>query len=440
MILALLASLWVDTRAENRRRGVLHELERRLSTVERDEVEQPPPAFVSIVTIVREIVRKTSGMVPAIEQMGLLARLVGINRVWMERIGVVYAFRLVDESSVKLLFDRRAAIPVPSREARSLQLEETTVPLLLAHPESLTRTSADALYDKLRGAVEAENGWREALRIDPVSIRDWAERTGWRAVMRLPWSQIVAAATAWHAEMKKGLGYGKPIADDLVILRWPSGVTLQRLTTKRSFAAEGASMGHCVGGDQDEHHLPDGDSRYWRSTRDGNGGVYSLRSPSGVPAATFEVGYDVRPPGVDDEVWRPFARVLQIQGPEDDEIGSFDGVGLDGTTPFREDPVPYLLDALVRMRLDSTARDGGDYGVVSPDAEERLRNPKLLVPPPVRRPTWFPDLSADERSRLLQRRGYGMVTAPKRNPEGAWWALLSLLPLPTWSSLRTWKP
>ena len=129
----------------------------------------------------------------------------------------------------------------------------------------------------------------------------------------------MAASEEWHrpARTKRG----DPVAlevegqrADRMIYRWPDGWMVVNVATRRGLAAEGASMGHCVGHEG---------GMYWQEVRDGVGQVWSLRDPTGVPHVTLEMHLHPRIP-------------VQIQGV--------------GNMPVRDRGVQArLLEALVRL-------------------------------------------------------------------------------------------
>lgn len=169
-------------------------------------------------------------------------------------------------------------------------------------------------------------------------IRDWVEAVH-PDLLALSFTEAKEASRIWHAQFLSA-GFGAPAPEALVVLRWPDGATLQRLLTKKDFASEGTSMGHCVGGVRDEQGLARGESRYFQSSRDGEVAILSYRNPQGVPQATIEV------------IPRTFV-VIQVQGPKNDPV----------------------KDAMVRARL---AAWGDDLGLPG-DSFLSLGDTTLLV-------------------------------------------------------------
>jgi hypothetical protein len=176
-------------------------------------------------------------------------------------------------------------------------------------------------------------------------IRDWvlAENVDLRSVH---YGEAWDRAARWHATLRTGLGYRRPIPDTaLIVARFPDGGTIQRLMTKKDFAAEGTSMGHCVGGSIDRATgLAPGDSHFWQETRDGTGAIYSVRDPSGTPQATIEVELRMAYPARDHPP--TFFQVAQTQGPnngpvEDDLARAF------AWTLIHLAPVGFIHEAMI---------------------------------------------------------------------------------------------
>ena len=292
------------------------------------------------------------------------------------------------------------------------------IPDLCRNPDAWVRTGMEDLFALfLRSRNERGRFWPQGTW-EGETLRDWfvALRPD---LSTMTWPEAVAAADAWHLRMRHrrvgGIDYRGPVPDGLVVLRWSDGVTLQRLLTKREFQAEGVSMGHCVGGDGD---LPDGDSHYWRATRDDAGAIWSLRAPNGVPMVTIEGTGRI-------SLRKPSVVVAQVQGVDDGPIGGQDGANDD---PVYLDCRPYVLDALVRMRLLATPQwsDAGSFGQTRDQADEALglepsvgggvyfdalgnevdaQDVHSDWTDPTRflgAPTWFPDLDAAARARAMQ--------------------------------------
>lgn len=441
MLLSLFLAVLDDAADTGARRAASHEVARRLGIGWRPvrgepaRVEPPaPPSFVSSVRIARTIVRQVQAMDPGDKELQTrrldraLLRLQAMASAWLSTPTPFSTFRVVER--VPFLHAFTPGVLFEKDDRDRLDLER--IDALLLNHSVLKKGPYDGIFLALANALDAvpDDDWAQTsslLTADPISIRDWFTATH-PVITGQTWNDLVAQAEAWHRRMRTQIGYGKPVADALVVLRWPDGVTLQRLVTKRDFAAEGASMGHCVGGDQDEHRLPNGDSGYYRKSRDGTGATYSLRAPSGIPAATFEVVFHRVFSPKEMPTWR-YAEVTQIQGPEDDEISSFDGPGLDGK-PFKQDPLPYLIRALVRLRLlrDTVSSGAGEFGRLSVDALERLDNLTTDLDAATG-PVWFPDLSPPVRARALAAHETTWEL-PVLDFEGVFWARVALAPMP----------
>ena len=124
-----------------------------------------------------------------------------------------------------------------------------------------------------------------------LEVADWieAERPD---LNRFDWPAAVLAAREWHRRFSLTAGYRQPVApgNTVLLARWPDGATLVQLTSKFDFAAEGTSMGHCVGGNRDADGFAPGDGHYWNLWRDGKAVLISYRDATGLPRATLELG------------------------------------------------------------------------------------------------------------------------------------------------------
>lgn len=131
-------------------------------------------------------------------------------------------------------------------------------------------------------------------------IVDWAlsERVD---LGRFSFAEALKATNDWHRELeeqqKKVLASGD---QGFVAYRWPTGWTVQQLTTWSQLKAEGDAMGHCV-------------ASYFNAVHAGVKIIYSLRDPKGQPHATVclraGVGYYK-----DGEFCRDEYRVDEAQG------------------------------------------------------------------------------------------------------------------------------
>ena len=120
-----------------------------------------------------------------------------------------------------------------------------------------------------------------------ASVGDWM-RAMHPDLTGMTWPMIREASIHWHRSFHTGL-VGRPCPPALVVLRWPDGWTLQRLTEKADLAREGESLDHCVGGPDRGGGRRDGESEYWQAVRDNRANILSLRDPDGVPHATVEL-------------------------------------------------------------------------------------------------------------------------------------------------------
>lgn len=111
-------------------------------------------------------------------------------------------------------------------------------------------------------------------------LRDWMIQTR-PNVSSLPWEAAVARADEWHRQMReKAEAEARRIdKDDVgdVLKEWPDGWTLQDLYANQ-LDAEGAAMGHCVGGSNYRDRVAQGDLQ-----------IMSLRDEHNQPWVTFEV-------------------------------------------------------------------------------------------------------------------------------------------------------
>lgn len=126
------------------------------------------------------------------------------------------------------------------------------------------------------------------------------------------------ASHAWHARFAQGAAFRGPLRDPTgpLIASWPDGARIVQLFTPAEFAAEGMSMGHCVGGDQDSRGVVHGDGTYWNDWKEHKLPILSYRGPDGVPQATLQIEVERRPSHRDPEP----AHILQANGPEDGPI------------------------------------------------------------------------------------------------------------------------
>jgi len=145
-------------------------------------------------------------------------------------------------------------------------------------------------------------------------IEDWAGETG-TEFLDMTWDDAVATATTWHDALI-GRHFQGPVPPALVVVAFPDGATLERLLTKKDFAAEGTSMGHCVGGLLDALGRAAGESAYWKKSRDGRAALFSYRGADRIPRATLEM--DIVPLGA--KAWGESLRAAQMHGPHNGEV------------------------------------------------------------------------------------------------------------------------
>ena len=119
---------------------------------------------------------------------------------------------------------------------------------------------------------------------------------------RMSWRQAVEAEVEWHRQFEVSLERGAPVSvfrDDRILTRWPDGDYVVLIQSKMGLAAEGTSIGHCVG-------------TYWPKVRDRTSIVFSYRDGSSVPVATWE--FSIEPES------GKLVSLVQIQGDDDGPI------------------------------------------------------------------------------------------------------------------------
>ena len=242
----------------------------------------------------------------------------------------------------------------------------------LAFPQTWFRTGREPLFACLIRTL-LDPTTPAAGFVLPVArltqVRDWFDATR-PDLSTWTFDQAVAAAEAWHHSLRGQRGhdvqYRGPVPDALVVLRWPSGWTWQRLMTKRDFAREGIAMGHCVGGDQ-ERGPPDGNSDYYKLHRDGRGAFFSLRNAQNVPWVTVEVTLAYNGPDVP-----PWAFVGQVMGPDDGPVPGTEDADFEpfGTERARD----YTVAALIAsgLLLGPFSSRQGPHGELDIQAEQAL--------------------------------------------------------------------
>jgi hypothetical protein len=300
MWLSLLLAAMNDAAEQRTRRAALHELRQRLRPTE----DARGPALVEILLdfAVRYAARydvgwssvSTTTQRPRREPFGYGK---GNGGIWSQTVqlwrqvytadGMVaipwsHAERLADQTHMERFDVCWLSVPKPDLDF--------VTGIRLAPPTPLVRTEGDALLD------QALRFW-EASDFDPgvhgflinrfPSLMDWV-RAVHPPIRTLTWAQILEGSQRWHAQFQS-LNVGCALPNALVVIRWPDGWTLQRLTEKKDFAGEGTSMSHCVGGPDRGNGQRDGESRDYQRARDDQLVVLSLRDAMGVPHATVSV-------------------------------------------------------------------------------------------------------------------------------------------------------
>lgn len=320
MLLALLLAGLVDAGAQARSRGRLHELRRRLGA---GPAPTSKPDLRSVI----------------LETMFVFWREYSMPDESCMEIARYFAYDIqgMDVEDVFVL----DAIPGLDRDKQvhagdCFHCKRKGVPIgeaFVTLPRPGLRTGAEpriawVLHEYRRSGFAEE--FTDSVQENLSSIVDWMEATH-PSLSAMTWPEAIAASSAWHARFRAQVGYREPVPEaGVVVLRFPDGARIDRLLDKRDFAAEGTSMGHCVGGEHDAEGVADGDSRYWRRTRDGRNAVFSYRDSAGVPQATIEVNTTAQA-GWTLEDWMPSRfqiderrtfplDVEQIHGPDDREI------------------------------------------------------------------------------------------------------------------------
>lgn len=168
-----------------------------------------------------------------------------------------------------------------------------------------------------------------------------------------------------------------------VVARFEDGWTIERLISQKQFADEGNSMDHCVGGDGYQNGAADGDSSYWRRSRDGVIAILSLRTPEGEPQGTMEVRLTGGEDDDDDE--RPADAhgmyVAQYMAFSDDSPGEelcarmnvllrIGRIALEENVPPSSIPVTLLPDILPRFEHIRKASDAAIADVIFSSADK----------------------------------------------------------------------
>ena len=400
----LLAALDDGLTAEARR-AATHEVARRIDVPFRPHLTPPPalpPWSIQVFRAVQEAgdtrPNRLPYLLPVLNQFALLClstvmadgRRFKPGRANRREMQGLLTDDVLAEIGGPNVSSRFPPLRVPSLDLSML----THVPparraALLSNPSFWTTTSfepllacliAHCLHPKTRTSplFSAQTG---------TAVRDWFVQTHPSLVGRT-WDDVLREAEAWHRALRGLRGhdvvYRGPVPDALVVLRWPDGWTLQRLMDKRDFAREGIAMGHCVGG-SDTHGLPDGDSDYWRKTRDGTGVIFSVRDPNGMPWATMEVRMAYWPSGR--LGGRSFA---QAMGPDDGPIHGAQGANSSGGAEcFRTRDHAVAALVALEVLLNGRSPDSGLRGGIEPQVSDALSLyhdwPDLTLPETARR-------------------------------------------------------
>ena len=214
--------------------------------------------------------------------------------------------------------------------AEGIHVNTDFVMVALETAEALARRcSGDprfSLLERLQSVDKptgAEPYVRWILRHRDVSFGD--SLLDWIAAVRPDLTGVSASdadrlSHQWHARFAQGASFRSPLADPTgpVLARWADGSRLVQLRARAEFAAEGMSMGHCVGGDADTRGIVHGDGIYWNEWTAGHSFVLSYRDPKGIPLATLQI----------EDKSHDFPRILQIQGPEDGPVNDLDALCL----------------------------------------------------------------------------------------------------------------
>lgn len=128
--------------------------------------------------------------------------------------------------------------------------------------------NATAIAAFLRRAADTMD-WIESLPDNDRHIR---------RIERMSWKDADDAAIAWHEALAKAKVDNKARMNGVVkAAELDDGAFIGKLVTAKALKAEGAMMGHCVGG-------------YWNRVNSGQTQIYSLRDADGYPHATIELG------------------------------------------------------------------------------------------------------------------------------------------------------
>jgi len=192
-------------------------------------------------------------------------------------------------------------------------------------------------------------------------LADWLEATG-PNLMGMTWDEALAAEHEWHQDFRKSMGYREPVPRALTLVQWPDGAHIDRLVTNSDFKHEGASMGHCIGGQLNAAGIPSGNSHYYTESLGGDGIVLSYRDHADVPQATVDIGIH----GDSDTVAYPSRSlsVDQVQGPDDSII----------TDTLAQERLTWFLDGMMPHEdLHFDEANDTQLGIVGMGFDEETR-------------------------------------------------------------------
>lgn len=304
-LLALLGAGLSDAVEARAHRRTTHELSRRLFTVP----ERTPTLSEIILAFYDQFPMEDPSWDAWIHAVDLITALLEAaigDRNWNENLQC-RLLRPAPEDVGRLPRGGRTWIPIPRGDLSEVRSGRSRK----ASFQPVTRTSRDVLVQIVLDAYRAGSEFPFVSEsVIPMiealpSVHDWIDATS-PSLRGMDWDAVHRASRAWHQQFASSVvDRSGPPPTALVLLRWPDGWTLQRLLTKKDFAAEGAAMQHCVGGPDRGDGLRNGESAYWQDARDNRSAILSLRDDKGVPTATIEM--------------QRRNYIAQVQGPFDEE-------------------------------------------------------------------------------------------------------------------------
>lgn len=160
----------------------------------------------------------------------------------------------------------------------------------------------------------------DTLRQRTNAIAAWAKKN------RIDLNKVTLAEAL---EDSKHFRVKVAVPQGIVVMRFPSGWTIQELRGRGRLDPEGEKLQHCVGS-------------YCSRVEQGNSQIYSLRDPDGVPYVTMEV-------------YPPTGHFMQVFGSGNSSVGSEGFVGYvleEGQAndpPLKESEVPEVVEAIKQM-------------------------------------------------------------------------------------------